>query len=90
MNVDDLEQMLRELTGEHDVRPWMKIIAHWTKKIKKEGTYVTTDEEEIKSLRKIKDLGIFFVKEEDGELKASLTDEGNELSKDFFMKGYYL
>lgn len=90
MDVDKLEEMLKELIGEQDVKPWIKIIAHWTKKIKKDETYTTKDEGEIKTLKKLQDMRIFDVSFSDGEARASLTKEGDELSKDFFKKGYYL
>ena len=95
MDVEKLEKLLRELTGQKDVGPFMKTVAHWTKKIKASNNrFVTDNHREAESLKKISELKIIEItikpKELYEEVTASLTKEGEELSTDFFMKGFYL
>ncbi len=95
MNVEKLEKMLKELTGEKDVKPFMKTVAHWTKRIKSsDNRFVTDNHRESEALKKLSELRIvkLDIKPKDifEEVTASLTDDGKELSEDFFMKGFYL
>lgn len=95
MDVEKLEKMLQELTGEKDVRPFMRTVAHWTKRIKASNNrFVTDNIREGSSLKKLGELGIIALeirpKDLAEEITATLTDDGRELSDDFFRKGFYL
>ncbi len=95
MDMEKLERILQELTGEEDVRPFLRTVAHWTKRIKSNGNkFVTADLKEGESLKKLSELRIIKIdirpKDLADEVTATLTEEGEELSKDFFKKGFYL
>jgi len=95
MDVEKLEKILKELTGEEDVKPFMKTVAHWTKRIKSsDNKFVTDNYREGEALKKLSELRIvkLDIKPKDifEEITASLTEDGKELSEDFFMKGFYL
>ncbi|MBI4170377.1 MAG: hypothetical protein HY514_01690 [Candidatus Aenigmarchaeota archaeon] len=95
MDVEKLEKILQEITGEDDVKPFIKTIAHWAKRIKASNNkFVTDNHKEAESLKKLSELRIIKIdikpKDIFEEVTAILTEEGEELSKDFFMKGFYL
>ena len=95
MDVEKLEKILQEATGEEDVKPLLKTVAHWTKRIKAGSKRFTTENmRDAGSLKKISSLGIIRLEISnngfDEEVTASLTAEGEELSADFFKKGFYL
>lgn len=90
MDVDKLEKILQEMTGEKNVKKYLRVIAHWTKTISKQGEMMTADPKDMLTLSKLQDMGIFDVKFEDGTAVVKLTEEGKNLSKDFFMKAYYV
>ncbi len=95
MDAEKLEKLLQETTGEEDVKPLLKTIAHWTKRIKASDNKFTTENmRDAVSLKKISGLGIIELEIKnngfDEEVTASLTPDGEELSADFFKKGFYL
>jgi len=90
MKIDKLKKLLMELTGHTDVAATVKSISHWTKRIKAEGKYTTRIHSEMETLERLGTLGIIKLElKGNGEAEAVLTKEGEELTKDFFMNGFY-
>ena len=59
MDVEKLEKILKELTGEEDVKPFMKTVAHWTKRIKSsDNKFVTDNYREGEAMKKLSELRI--------------------------------
>src|SRR5262245_59193228 len=96
MDAEKLEVVLKELTGQDHVKPYLKTLAHWTKRIKasENGKCITAIDRQSDSLRKLSELLIVELavrqKGTDSEVCATLTKDGEELSADFFKKGFYL
>lgn len=90
MNVETLENVLKDLTQQPDVKPIMRKIAHWTKTIKNNGTYLTVDQKEIESIEKLRDLGIFDISSDRGVVRIALSESGKQLSDDFYRKAFYI
>ena len=97
MNVDELDQVLRGITGSKDTKNALRVISHWIKRIKdsKNNEYVMYDEVELNSLLKLQELKLITIKEGDkdekiGVVHVKLTESGQQLYKDFFKTGYFL
>lgn len=97
MNVDELDKVLRGITGSKETKQHLRIIAHWIKKIKdsKNGGYIMYDDVELKSLIKLAELKLVTITEGSkdekiGVVHVKLTESGQELYKDFFKTGYFL
>ena len=90
MDVDRLEKVLQEITGEKNVKKYMRVISHWTKAVSKSGEITTADPKDMLTLSKLQDIGIFEIKFESGIATVKLTEDGKKLSRDFFMKAYYV
>lgn len=97
MNVDELDQVIRGITGSKETKQPMRVISHWIKKIKdsKNGEYVMYDEAELNSLLKLAELKLVTITEgakdeKIGVVHVKLTESGSELYKDFFKTGYFL
>lgn len=95
MNVDELDQVMRGLTGKKDTKNQLRAISHWIKKIKDSKDFMTYEESEISSLQKLQELKLVEIKEgEKGErintVHVTLTESGQQLYKDFFKTGYFL
>ena len=56
MNVDELDQVMRGLTGKKDTKGHLRVVSHWIKKIKDSKDFTTYDDSEIKSLLKLQDV----------------------------------
>lgn len=97
MNVDELDQVLRGITGSRETKQPMRVISHWIKRIRdsKNGEYVMYDDSELPSLQKLQELKLVTVTpgakdEKIGVVHVMLTESGQELYKDFFRTGYFL
>ena len=95
MNVDELDQVMRGLTGKKDTKQHLRVISHWIKRIKDSKDFMTYDEGEIKSLLKLQELKLVEIKEGDKSERINtvhimLTESGKDLYKDFFKTGYFL
>ncbi len=90
MDVDKLEKMLQAMTGQKDVKKYMRTIAHWTNMVKQKERLETADPKDMLTLSNLRELGIFSIETDSGSMTVTLTEEGKELSKDFFMKAYYV
>lgn len=90
MDVDSLERILQEMTGEKNVKPMMRKIAHWTKSVKNQGTYIAVDPRDVSAIEKLRPLGIFSVTAAGGVVRVSLSEKGSQLSDDFYRKAYYV
>ena len=97
MNVDELDQVLRGVTGSKDTKNGLRVISHWVKMIKdsKNNEYVMYDEVELNSLVKLQELKLVMIKEggkdeKIGVVHVTLTESGKDLYKDFFKTGYFL
>ena len=95
MNVDELDQVMRGLTGKKDTKVHLRVVSHWIKKIKDSKDFTTYDDLEIKSLLKLQELKLIEIKEGSNEerintVHVTLTESGKDLYKDFFKTGYFL
>ena len=95
MNVDELDQVMRGMTGQKDTKQHLRVVSHWIKKIKDSKDFTTYDESEIKSLIKLQELKLIEIKEgaKDERINTvhiTLTESGQQLYKDFFKTGYFL
>ena len=95
MNVDELDQVMRGLTGKKDTKNHLRAVSHWIKKIKDSRDFTTYDDSEIKSLIKLQELKLIEIKEGSNEerintVHVTLTESGQQLYKDFFKTGYFL
>jgi len=97
MNVDELDQVIRGMTGSKETKQPMRVISHWIKRIKdsKNSEYVMYDEAELNSLLKLQELKLITITEggkdeKIGVVHVKLTESGSELYKDFFKTGYFL
>ena len=95
MNVDELDQVMRGITGQKDTKKYLRVISHWIKKVKESKDFMTYDESEIKSLQKLQELKLIEIKEGErseriNTVHVSLTESGQQLYKDFFKTGYFL
>lgn len=97
MNVDELDQVLRGVTGSKETKQHLRVVSHWIKKIKdsKNGEYVMYDDVELNSLLKLAELKLVTITEggkdeKIGVVHVTLTESGRELYKDFFKTGYFL
>ena len=95
MNVDELDQVMRGLTGSKDTKQPMRVISHWIKKIRDSKDFTTYDEAEMNSILKLVELKLVEVKEGSkeeriGTVHVALTQSGQDLYKDFFKTGYFL
>lgn len=90
MDVDALEKAMEAFAEKKQIKPAMRKVAHWVKKIKKEGRYETGIPQEMRAIKTIEQLGILNVEDRGLFVVAELNDKGKELDKDFFLKGYYI
>lgn len=97
MNVDELDQVLRGITGSKETKQHLRVISHWIKKIKdsKNSEYVMYDDVELNNLLKLQELKLITIAEGSkdekiGVVHVHLTESGQELYKDFFRTGYFL
>lgn len=97
MNVDELDRVLRGITGSKETKNSLRVISHWIKKIRdsKNSEYVMFDDIELDSLIKLQELKLVVIKEgakdeKIGTVHVTLTESGTELYKDFFKTGYFL
>lgn len=97
MNVDELDQVLRGITGSKDTKNHLRAISHWIKRIKdsKNSEYVMFDDTELNSLVKLQELKLITITEGEkdekiGVVHVKLTESGMQLYKDFFKTGYFL
>ncbi len=95
MNVDELDQVMRGLTGKKDTKNHLRVVSHWIKKIKDSKDFTTYDESEINSLLKLQELELIEIREcgKDERINTvhiTLTESGQQLYKDFFKTGYFL
>ncbi|MBS3051040.1 MAG: hypothetical protein J4400_02740 [Candidatus Aenigmarchaeota archaeon] len=97
MNVDELDQVMRGITGSKETKQHLRVISHWIKRIKdsKNSEYVMYDEAELNSLLKLQELKLVAIKEglkdeKIGVVHVTLTESGADLYKDFFKTGYFL
>ena len=97
MNVDELDQVLRGITGTKETKNHLRSISHWIKRIRdsKNSEYVMFDEAELNSLVKLQELKLVTITEggkdeKIGVVHVTLTESGQELYKDFFKTGYFL
>ena len=97
MNVDELDQVIRGMTGSKETKQPMRVISHWIKRIKdsKNSEYIMYDEVELNSLLKLQELKLITITEggkdeKIGVVHVKLTESGSELYKDFFKTGYFL
>lgn len=97
MNVDELDQVLRGVTGSKETKQHLRVVSHWIKKIRdsKNSEYVMFDEAELSSVQKLQELKLVAITpggrdEKIGVVHVKLTESGAELYKDFFKTGYFL
>lgn len=95
MNVDQIDQVIKGLTGQKETKDYLRTISHWLKRIKdSKNGYIIYDESEKANVMKLVELKLVSLKEDkDAKVTtfiATLTESGQELYKDFFRTGYFL
>ena len=96
MNVDSLQKVLETLgVPRLKLKPTMRSVAHWVNRVNEsQGSYTTVAPHEVASLKKVAELGVISLSTTAAPgtemVTASLTPAGKELSKDFFLKAYFV
>lgn len=96
MDVDGLQKVLEALgVPRLKLKPTMRSCAHWVNRVNQSGgAYTAVAPAEVASLKKIAELGIMSLQATVAPgaemVTASLTPAGKELSKDFFLKAYFV
>jgi hypothetical protein len=97
MKLDELDQIMRTLSGHKDNKKQLRAVAHWLKKVKdsKGQKYISYNDEELPTLIKLSELKLITIQEGSsdekiGTVHIELTEDGKELYHEFFQTGYFL
>lgn len=90
MKVRDLKNHLGLVIPEFKVNDQLTAVSHWLNKIQtsSKGEYTTSVEKEIKTLEKLKELGLLECSGS-GTITAKLSETGKKLHGDFQAHGYF-
>ncbi len=88
MKVRDLKNRLELVSDEHKVNRQLGVISHWVSRLKSKG-FSTSDPRDVIALAGLERLGIVKLTMENEKAVPQLTEDGENLYKDFMARGYY-
>ena len=90
MNLRQLDNVLKDMMPQSEAHRTLDRISHWLDKMKGEKTYETSEEKDMKALKNLSGLGLVKIEENDGKIKAELTEDAKEVYKEMIARGFYL
>lgn len=89
MKLRELKNFLELQVEESQVTRLLSSYSHWINAIFQAKEFATSDQKDIETLKKLSELKVIDVKEEKGQLIASLNKSGRQLYQEFYGHGYY-